>query len=97
MLHLMNENEELPIYYYEDAELYMRAGYLNNGEIMSVLFDLGTDKIENLPLVIKDKITKAEILTSDGKRKAVEFKEENGKYIFDLTVYPLEPVVLFVK
>ncbi len=97
ILNIMNEDEALPVYYYEDAELYMRAGCLNNGEIMCALFDLGTDKIENLPLVIKEKITKAEILTCDGTRKEINFREENGIYIFDLTIYPLEPVILFVK
>lgn len=87
----------LPIYYPEDAEIYMRAGYLPDGEIMCAMFNLGFDRLDEIPLVVNRKVERAWVLGSNGVRHDCLFTQE-GDRLNILT--PLDAVsvkVLFVK
>ena len=49
-----------------------------------------------LLLDVQAKIASAEILTEEGERVPVPFREENGRLTIEHPMYTLEPVVLFL-
>ncbi len=88
--------EFLPIYYPEDGEIYMRAGYLESGEMMVALFNLGFDKLCEIPLVIDGNVSGVEMLTSDGKRKECDFSYSDGSLTVLEELDPISPKILFI-
>ena len=42
---ILSKNDHIPVYYPEDAELYLRAGRLPTGEIMAAAFNLSHDAL----------------------------------------------------
>ena len=97
LVDMLKSQNNLPVYYPEDGDLYMRAGYLNSGELMVALFNTSLDVVENVPLVFDKEVTSIERLMPDGTRKVVDFTVENGvvRLGFDQGVY--EPLIIFAK
>jgi hypothetical protein len=87
----------LPVYYPDDAEVYLRAGYLPSGEMLIALFNLSLDELDEIPLVFEKSPESMEILTEDGTRSPIAFKCCGDKIIIDKRVGVLEPVILFIK
>lgn len=94
---ILGSRGHLPVYYPEDAEVYMRAGNLDNGEIFCAVFNLCLDELEDIPLVINKNFSKIEKLEPDGTRSNCKFD------IIDSTVRVkehagvLEPIILFIS
>lgn len=87
----------LPVCYTEDADVYVRAGYLKNGEMLCAVFNLSLDVLEDIPLYCRDKVNKVEMLNPDGSRSAVAF-DVNGNIIrVKKEAGVLDPVVLFLS
>ncbi len=94
---LLREAGELPVYYPEDAEIYLRAADMKDGSLFIAIFNLGFDPIENFPLIFDREISKIEILTKAGKREPINWTMDNKVCRIDKTVFTLQPVILFVK
>lgn len=94
---ILEKQNNLPVYYPEDAEVYIRAGYLDSGELFCAFFNIGLDVLEDLPLCCKHPIKKIEALTCDGERVACDFSVENGIVRIHQTVGVLSPVILFLE
>ncbi len=94
---ILSKGNNLPIYYPEDCEVYLRAGYLNNGEIMATFYNLGLDILEDLPIVCANEVKKIEKLNSDGTRSQCSFIVEDGVIRVQEEFKPYIPVVLFVS
>jgi len=88
---------ELPVYYPEDAEVYIRAGKLPTGEVMVAFFNLGFDDLEDTPLVLDFEAKKIEKLKADGTRSECEFAVEDGVTRVAESADTLTPVVLFIS
>ncbi len=94
---ILSKNGHIPVYYPEDGEVYLRAGYLENGEIMVAFFNIGFDQFEEIPVVSAKKVTNVEKLNPDGTRSKCEFKEENGVIYVKEVLNTLMPAVLFIS
>lgn len=97
LISILEKRDLLPLYYPEDCEVYLRAGYLENGEIMAVFFNLGFDQLEVVPFVCNREVTKVEILEPDGKRRNCSLTTEDGVVRVDEPTNTLMPVVLFIR
>jgi hypothetical protein len=97
LISILSKRDNLPIYYPEDADLYLRAGRLPSGEIMAVAFDLSQDPLDELPLVIKDKVTRIERLNERGERVPCSFETKDGVTYVKEPVFMLDPIVLFIS
>ena len=97
LVEILKKQNNLPVYYPEDCNVYMRAGYLDTGELMVFTANTGLDVIENLPLVFDKPITSIEKLTPDGQRQKVDFVMDGKVARLDLDQGVYEPVILFVK
>lgn len=94
---ILSKTGNLPIYYTEDVEMYLRAGYLENGEIMAAFFNIGFDQLEDIPFVSAKKVTNIEKLNPDGTRSKCEFTEEGGVIRVLEPLNTLIPAVLFIS
>ena len=97
LIEILSRRDNLPLYYPEDAELYLRAGRLPCGEIMAVVFDLSHDALDEIPLVIKSDFASIERLNELGERIPCPFETKDGITYVKSPLASMEPIVLFVK
>ncbi len=93
---LLAEAGCLDVYYPEDAEIYLYAGRLPDGEIMAVLYNLSFDELEVLPLVCKERVVRVEKLDSDGTRSCCSFSGSKS-IVIGQPLKPMMPLVLFLS
>lgn len=94
---ILSESGHLPVYYPEDVDVYMRAGYLPSGEILCALFNTSLDEMEDIPLRCTVPVQKIEKLNPDGTRSACPFRMENGTVRIEEEARPYAPVILFIS
>ncbi len=97
LIRLLSSFNKLPAYYTGDVDVYLKAGYLKNGELLVSLVDMNADEIENLQLYIDGNVKKIKMLTPSGEKKEVAFTKNGNIYDLDLTVYTLKPVILYIE
>lgn len=97
LIRLLAESGNLPIYYPGDAEIYIRAGYLEDGSMMVAMFNLCFDPVEKPELVCEKPVNEILVLASNGNLENCTFEYKNGKIIPDITLETLMPVVLIIK
>ena len=97
LIDLLRRADCLPIYYPEDAEIYLRVARCPDSSLLTAVFNIGLDPLDELPLVIDRPISSIEYLASDGTRKACAFRTEGTTTIVEIPVHTLEPVILFLR
>lgn len=96
LIGMLTDMGRLPLYYPEDAEIYLRGGELPDGTMLAAVFNLGFDPLEELPLWVEDSIASVEILGTDGKRSRCSFVTEGKRITVHTPLQPLEPIVLIL-
>ena len=94
---MLQSIDRLPVYYPEDAEIYMRAGYTSDGKLFVTVFNLGFDILDELPLFVEENVCSVEILCADGSQKNCDFATENNNIIIKTEVKVLDPIVLIIS
>ena len=85
----------LPVYLYGDNEICMRAGYLDSGELFTMLFNLGYDPEEKVVYYLEKAPKKAEKLEADGSYSEIKFTSlGNNLYEFDAAAEPMYPLAI---
>ncbi len=95
LVEILSASGNLPVYYPEDAEVYIRAGKLPSGEVMVAFFNLGFDDLEDTPLVLDFEANKIEKLNPDGTRSECAFEVVDGVTRVAECADTLDPVILF--
>ncbi len=93
---ILSKGGHLPVYYTEDAEVYLRAGYIDD-EMFVGFFNLGLDMLEDIPLYCENDVSEVYMLSPDGEKVKLDFTKEGNVIRIDKTVLTLEPVMLFIK
>lgn len=96
-INFLEETGNLPVYYPDDAEVYLKVADAPRGETFVAFFNIGLDPIENITLNTKRPVTKIEMLNSDGKREDISFEKDGETLTLDLPAFTLNPVILFLK
>lgn len=97
IVNLLKTTGNLPVYYPEDLEIYMKAGYLNDGTLMCALFNISFDQMEEIPLIIEDNFSEINILTPEGHYKKCEYYMQGDTVYIKQPLFTLMPVVLLIK
>ena len=85
----------LPVYLDGDNEICMRAGYLDSGELFTMLFNLGYDPEEKVVYYLEKAPKKAEKLLADGSYSEIKFTSlGDDLYEFDATAEPMYPLAI---
>lgn len=88
---------ELPVFYPDDEEVYLKAAYMPDGSLLCAVFNIGLDPIRKLELVFAREIAALSMLMPDGSRKEVSFTVTSGKNVMDIPCNILEPVIIFAE
>lgn len=97
LIELMKESGNLPIYYPDDAEVYMKAGYMDD-RIFCAFVNIGLDNLDAVTLVCEKTVTKISRIKADGKIEECHFvAREDGKIDIDLPAAILDPVLLIIE
>lgn len=94
---ILKRQNNLPVYYPGDVDMYLRAGYLTSGELMVACFNLSLDVLDEIPLVVDKKVNSIEILTSNGERESLNFYEKDGVVYIEQSIGVLDPKILFIS
>ena len=97
LISILSRRDHIPIYYPDDAEVYTRAAFTDNGEFFVALFNLSFDELTEIPLVCKQKITSVEMLSENGERIPLDFEYTGELITVKREVAPISPIVLFIK
>ena len=94
---ILSRNGDLPVYYPEDAEVYLRAGYLSDGTLFCAVFNLGLDPLEELPLVLDKQVRSIEKLNSDGVPVPCAYLQDGDTVTVAEQAATLSPVILLIR
>ncbi len=101
MIQLLAACGHLPVYYPEDAEVYLKAGTLEDGSLLTAVFNIGLDPLEEIPLVTERDVQGVQRLTADGRWVECQWQpaQEDGGHAItvDSPAYTLEPVILKIR
>lgn len=96
-IRLLQECNQLPVYYASDEEVYLRAARMEDGNLFCCVFNIGMDPIEEIPLVVEQEVSKVQTLTSDGSVIDCSFRREGNRTIVEVPAYTLNPVALILS
>ena len=98
LVQLLKESGNLPVWYTEDAEVYLRAAKVRGTNAWVVaLFNIGMDPLETIPLGITRDVTCVEYLLPDGGWSECPFeKNSDGIQVFT-EARIMDPVILRIQ
>ena len=95
---LLKRANTLPVYYEGDNEILFRAGYGEDGRLLTFTLGIGTDPEEELTLYLEKAPKGAKMLNPDGSETDVAYEAlGDNLYAFKTRVEPMYPVVIFVE
>lgn len=97
MVQILKDLNCLPIYYPEDAEVFMKAARTKDGKVFCAILNMSLDALEAFPLVSEKPIRSICRLASNGSYEAVDFHRTQERVELSLTVYPYDPVMLIIE
>ncbi len=97
LINILKTTNEMPVYYPNDEEVYLKVADMPNGDTFIALFNIGLDPIDKVELCCDFNATAFEKLMPDGTLKSIDFTCEAGKYILETDAKTLDPVVIFIK
>ncbi len=96
-IEILEKNDLLPLYYPDDAELYLRAGKLTDGRLFAAAFNLSQDMLDEIPLVVKDNVKSVEMLDENGELIPVSFDRKGDRITVNESLLPMSPIVLILS
>lgn len=97
LVKMLKSSGNLPIYYPEDAEVYLKAAKMEDGSMFCAVFNLGLDILEELPFTTDLEFRSVEKLSPEGAWEPVSFKNEVAGYTVQTAANPLDPVMLRLR
>ena len=95
---LLSACGHLPVYYPEDAEVFIKAGRTSDGRILCTLINVGLDRLEEIPLHTDRPIAEVQMLNPDGTFVSCPFTmSDAGNIVVQASADVLIPVVLMIK
>ena len=96
IVQILKDLDCLPIYYPEDAEVFMKAAKTRDGKLFCAILNMSLDVLEELPLATKQSIRGIKRLLPNGSYETVDFQRVQDRIELSLTAYPYDPVVLLL-
>lgn len=91
---ILREIGELPVYYPDDAEIYLYAARNEDNKLFCAVLNPGLDILDDFALVCENDVTSAHRLMPDGSYEHVPVKKIGERVEFDLALNPYEPLIL---
>ena len=91
---LLKDSGVLPVYVMGDDEIYMKAAYMQDGNLFCAIFNTGFDPMEEILLCTEHKAVTVEQMNCDGVWQRCDFAQEGELLKVQSPAYTLQPVVL---
>ena len=96
LIKMLQNTGELPIYYPGDEEVYLKAGFTSNNNLLCAIINIGFDKIEGVELAVSGDIKKIEYLDCNGQLCELNFEMKDGKVFTGIDCDVLEPIIFVI-
>ena len=96
LLDILIENNEAPIYYEGDEEVYLKVADIDGGGQFVSFINQCADPVENVTLTIDKNASSVYKLNENGEKVAVEFTQNGNKLTLNENAYVLQPLMLFI-
>ena len=96
-VNILRENGDLPVYYPEDAEVFLKVAETPDRELFCAIFNMGFDPLDELPLTVDRPITRVTRLMPDGTRQPLDFRADGDTLCIQTAVTSPEPAILFLS
>ena len=97
LINLLSETGNLPVYYPDDSEVYLKAANTPDGALFVAFFNISLDPIDEITLVATREIKSIEALMPDGSYKSVSFRADGNRLTVDIAANVLTPVILIMR
>ena len=97
LINLLSKTGNLPVYYPDDSEVYLKAASMPSGELFVAFFNISLDPIDEITLVADREVKSIEALMPDGSYKSVDFRADGNKLTIDTPASILTPVILIMR
>ena len=97
LVNMLKMTGEMPLYYPNDEEVYLKVADMSNGDTFVALFNIGLDPIDKVELCCDFEAKAFEKLMPNGETKPLTFTCENGRYTLNTDAKTLDPVVIFIR
>lgn len=97
LINMLSNENKLPVYYPEDAEVYLKAANMKDGNLFCGFFNIGLDPLDEIPLTTDFDVKGIQILSNDGIWKDVKYKKNGDTYILEKSAGILDPVMIMLK
>lgn len=96
-IRLLQSKDVLPVYYPEDAEIFLHTGTLPDGSLVCVLFNLGYDPLSFIPFKTTFGIKRVRALKRNGGYFDCKFTYKNNLLTVQASCSIFDPVVLILS
>ena len=97
LINLLTESGNLPVYYPDDSEVYLKAANMEDGALFVAFFNISLDPIDEITLVTDREVSTIEALMPNGSYKNVSFTADGKKLTLDISANILTPVILILR
>ena len=94
---LLEGNGTLPIYYTDDAEVYMKAALTEDNKLFCAIFNMGFDVLHEIPLRTIKPVKNVLKLTAKGEYVACKFKQKDGICVVKCVANTLQPKIFLFE
>ena len=97
LISLMQKYGEIPVYYPDDAEVYIKAGQMPDGKIFCAFFNIGLDNLDDVTLIADRPINEISMLMPNGKFSPVDYTvSDDSRITVNTPAEILNPVILIL-
>ena len=97
LVDILRDSGNLPLYYPDDAEVYIKAATTAEGNLFCAFFNIGFDPLEEIPLVVDRPVNRVRRLLSDGSYADIPFTVSGHLVTIETPAYTLDPVILILE
>ncbi len=97
LVDILRDSGNLPLYYPDDAEVYIKAATMADGKLFCAFFNIGFDPLEDIPLTVDRPVKYIRRLMPDGSYAELTFTADGDSVTVDTPAYTLDPVILILE
>ncbi len=97
LIKLLKRCGHMPVYYPDDAEVYLKAANHDDGSLVVAFFNIGLDELESITLCVDKDVKSVEILNKNGERQAVPFTNNGDIIDIDMRVNVLDNAIIYLN
>ena len=97
LIGLLSESGNLPVYYPDDSEVYLKAANMSDGALLVAFFNISLDPIDEIILVTDRAVNSVEALMPDGSYSPVDFTADGSRLTLHRSASILTPEILILR